>query len=85
MLLNRYEVAKVVGMRALQLEEGAMPAVEVQEGDDVIRIAVRELYEGLIDAVVCRDGEYVSVRDCRQPDELLILNTLLGNLRSPRS
>ena len=54
--LTKFEVSRIVGMRALQLSEGAAPTLSVG-GDDVIRTAATELYRGTLDVVVLRDGK----------------------------
>ena len=64
-LLNRYEVARIMGLRALQLDEGATPFAETREGDSSLYIAARELHERRLDALVCREGHHYPVVDCR--------------------
>lgn len=46
--LNKYERAKVVGMRLDQIARGAPPAVHVEPGMGVRDIVMRELREGKI-------------------------------------
>jgi DNA-directed RNA polymerase subunit K len=46
--LTRFEKARIVGARALQLSMGAKPMIEVNEPLDPIDIAVLELKKGLI-------------------------------------
>lgn len=77
MLLTRYEVTRIVGLRALQLDAGAKPAVEVKDERlrcDACYVAALELSHGLLDVIVRRSGADVHVRDVRMPPEL---NTLL--------
>ncbi|MCX8166239.1 MAG: DNA-directed RNA polymerase subunit K [Candidatus Micrarchaeota archaeon] len=52
--LSRYEIARIIGARALQLSYGAPPLVEVLEGDDSIKIAKREFLLGVIPLTVYR-------------------------------
>ena len=46
--LTRFEKARIVGARALQLSMGAKPRIEVEEALDPIDIATLELKKGLI-------------------------------------
>ena len=46
--LTRFEKARIVGARALQLSMGAKPAIEFEGPLDPIDIAVLELKKGLI-------------------------------------
>ncbi len=46
--LTRFEKARIVGARALQLSMGARPMIEVNEALDPIDIATLELKKGLI-------------------------------------
>lgn len=46
--LTRFEKARIVGARALQLSMGAKPMIEVNEPLDPIDIATLELKKGLI-------------------------------------
>ena len=55
-MLTRYEVVRLVGMRATQLEEGARPLVDPSAGDDPISLAVRELRAGELRGRVERAG-----------------------------
>ncbi len=62
--LTKYEVARIVGGRALQLSLGAFPLVEVKSGDTPIDIAKRELEAGVLPIIIRRrkpDGTYVDV------------------------
>ena len=84
-LLSRYEVARIVGLRALQLDAGAQALVAVD--DDVLRrdplyVAARELAERKLDVVVRRGDVDVHVRDARFPSSLrLLLDTKDGQTR----
>ncbi len=46
--LTRFEKARIVGARALQLSMGAKPMIKVDEALDPIDIATLELKKGLI-------------------------------------
>ena len=88
-LLTRYEVARIVGLRALQLDAGAQMQVVVD--DDVLRrdplyVAARELAEYKLDVLVRRGDVDVHVRDARFPTSLrLLLDTKDGGSRARRA
>ncbi len=46
--LTRFERARIIGARALQLSMGAKPMVEVTGSLDPIDIAIQELKEGVL-------------------------------------
>ncbi|HML06120.1 MAG TPA: DNA-directed RNA polymerase subunit K [Methanobacterium sp.] len=46
--LTRFEKARIIGARALQLSMGAKPMIDVEEALDPIDIATLELKKGLI-------------------------------------
>lgn len=86
-MLNRYEVTKVVGMRALHLSHGAAPNVQVE--DDLLRrdtfyVAALELRLGRLDAIIQRsDGTLVPVKGAQVPPNLdVFLDTKDGGRRS---
>lgn len=56
---TRFERARLIGSRALQISMGANPLVEFTSDQDPIKIAIKEYEEGVIplDAVV--KDEYV--------------------------
>lgn len=55
MELTKYEVARLIGARSLQLSMGAPPLIKVtQEQMSFIRIAEDELEKGIIPLVVVR-------------------------------
>lgn len=79
-LLTRYEVARIVGMRALQLETGQRPCLLdhiptcPRLSVDPVYLASRELAEGRLDVMVEREGVGLfHVRDAKCPQELFIL------------
>ncbi|MDD5337463.1 MAG: DNA-directed RNA polymerase subunit K [Candidatus ainarchaeum sp.] len=55
--LTKYERARIIGARALQLYFGAPPLVATAEGEsDYIKLAETELEEGIIPLVVVREN-----------------------------
>jgi len=62
MQYTKYEIARMVGSRALQLSMGAPFLVELSEADlkkmkyDPIEIALREFQEGVLPITVRRPG-----------------------------
>ncbi|MFH1306089.1 MAG: DNA-directed RNA polymerase subunit K [Candidatus Micrarchaeota archaeon] len=52
--LTKYEKARVIGARALQLSSGAPPLLEVEEFETPMHIAKRELEKAVIPLVVLR-------------------------------
>lgn len=54
MELTKFELARIIGARALQLSNGAPPLIEVKEGATSVSIAVEELELGVIPLVVIR-------------------------------
>lgn len=72
-VLNRYEVAKIVGLRALQLDKGANAFVTRNDNDTPLTIAVRELRERKLDVVVCRNGVYHHASKARLPTDFHVL------------
>jgi DNA-directed RNA polymerase subunit K/omega len=64
-ILTIYERASIIGVRATQLEDGAIPLVDIPEGmENVIEIAELELKMKKIPLIICREGrEYWRVAD----------------------
>lgn len=62
--LTKYEKARILGIRATQISEGAKPTIEIPPGrklEDSLRIAEEELKSGSIKLIVRRwlpDGSY---------------------------
>lgn len=88
MLLSRYEVSRIVGLRALQLETGATPCVHLMDErlqQDFLYVAAAELVEGKLDVKVRRGtAEEVHVQDATFPPELYaLLDTKDGGTRPP--
>ncbi|HIH19286.1 TPA: DNA-directed RNA polymerase subunit K [Candidatus Micrarchaeota archaeon] len=52
--LSRFEIARIIGARALQLSYGAPPLLEVNVGESAVQVAKRELDTGVIPLVVMR-------------------------------
>lgn len=62
--LTKYEKARVIGARALQLALGAPPLIEVESAKDPIEIAEEELKAGVLPIVIRRrlpDGKYQDI------------------------
>ncbi len=62
--LTRYEKARIIAGRALQLALGAFPLVPVKPDDTPIDIARREFEAGILPIIIRRkkpDGSYVEV------------------------
>ena len=80
LLLTRYEVARIVGMRALQIETGQRPCLLERMPScprlcvDPVYLASLELAEGRLDVMVEREGVGTfHVREAVCPQELFIL------------
>lgn len=59
--MNKYEHARILAERAKQLENGAEPTVDIAGLDDALRIAQKELLEGVIPLKIRRrelDGPF---------------------------
>ena len=52
--LNKFELARILGARSLQISYGAPPLMEVNPGESSIDVARRELDAGIIPLVVLR-------------------------------
>ena len=86
-LLTRYELARIVGMRALQLAEEP-PLVHLADESlrcDATYVAARELEARVLDMRVRRgDGTEIDVRTARFPPQLrALLDTRDGGTRDP--
>lgn len=53
-ILSKFERARIIGARALQLANGAPPLIEVSGERSPIDVAMRELENGIIPLVVLR-------------------------------
>ena len=72
--ITKYELARVLGARALQLSMGAPPLLKVTVDDSLIEIARRELEAGMLPVIIRRkmpDGEIqdVSLREAMKRSE----------------
>ena len=88
--LTKYEVTRVVGLRSLQLSEGATPLVHVAEPTlrcDTLYVAALELWHRALKAKVRRDnGTLVHVWEARLPPTLTTyLDTRDGGTRFAQS
>ena len=52
---TRYERARIIGARALQISQGAPPLIEL-ETNNPVHIAEQELNQGVLPITVRRDG-----------------------------
>ena len=62
--LTKFEVSRIVGMRALQLSEGAASSAQMEFGMNPIYLAALELKRGLLDIVIVRNKTHICVREC---------------------
>ena len=54
-MLNKYEKARVIGARALQIFAGAPPLIKVKPEQTPLQIALEEFRMGVIPLVVIRE------------------------------
>jgi len=84
-MLTRYEVARLVGIRALQISEDSEPRVFVANERlrrDAVYVAALELYEKKMDACVIRSGISKHVSTLSNPLDLVtMINTRDGGER----
>lgn len=77
MILTRYELARILGLRSLQLSEGDPPKVFVSNDDlrrDFLYVAALELQTGVLDVCVKRaDGNVHHISTLSPPNELGVL------------
>ena len=85
-LLTRYEVARIVGLRSLQLSEGVNPNITIENknlANDTLYIAALELYSRKLDAKIERDGELFHVKEATLPPSVAYtLDLIDGKQRS---
>jgi DNA-directed RNA polymerase subunit K len=64
--VTKYEIARVIGLRAEQLAKGAKPMVPVSESTrDVVQIATEEYQKGVIPICIIRrlpDGRKMRIK-----------------------
>ena len=70
--LTKYEKARIIGKRAMQISKGSPPLVEIGDLESPIDIAKKELMERKIPFIIRRPLPDVSYEDWRV-DELRIL------------
>lgn len=64
-ILTKYEKARILGTRAMQLSQGATPMVPIDGLDDAMKIAEKELYLNKMPIIIRRkypDGTYVDIK-----------------------
>jgi len=54
MELTKYELARIIGARALQLAQGAPPLIKVSSGESFLSVAETELNKKVIPLAVMR-------------------------------
>lgn len=62
--LTRYEKARIIGIRALQIALGAPVLVKVEKGSSPVEIAEKELREGVLPIIIVRwtpSGRYQEI------------------------
>lgn len=60
-IVTKYEKARILGIRAIQISKGAKPTVNIGKLHDALKIAEKEFNEGSIPLIVRRylpDGTY---------------------------
>jgi DNA-directed RNA polymerase I, II, and III subunit RPABC2 len=64
-ILTKYEKARILGTRALQLSNGALPMVRIDGLTDVMEVAKKELREYKLPYIIRRkfpDGSYTDIK-----------------------
>lgn len=83
--LTPYEVARLIGMRALELTQGSHPNVSIEDEGlrcDVTYVAAYELYYGHMRAKIQRGSTLLDVQTASYPPQLAqLLDSRDGNLR----
>jgi DNA-directed RNA polymerase subunit K/omega len=72
--MTRFEAARIIGIRAMQLSEGATPDVNVGDSslrNDYTYVAARELYERTLDVCVDRNNDLIHISNMRIPVEVV--------------
>jgi DNA-directed RNA polymerase subunit K/omega len=84
--LSRFEMARIVSLRAMKLSEGAKPKVFVEDKmlySDPIYVACLELFHKKIDGLVQRGSEFYQIDSLESPIDLInILDARDGGERS---
>lgn len=85
-MMTRFEAARIIGVRAMQLSEGAVPAVKIENpllSNDYTYVAACELYNGSLDVCVRREDGLVHVSCMRLPMEVAsMIDTRDGQCRA---
>lgn len=85
-MMTRYEAARIIGIRAVQLSQGVLPGVHIKDVPlkyDYAYVAARELYDRTLDVCVERDGELIHISNMRiPPDVAFMVNTRDGENRT---
>lgn len=70
MFLTRYEIARALSLRAVQLSQNAAPHVAVDPGMEPLEIARRELMERRLPMTIVRRGKSIPMNEYRLPRDL---------------
>ncbi len=63
--LTKYEKARILGTRAMQLSQGALPMVSIDGIDDAMKIAEKEFFSNKLPIIIRRkypDNSYIDVK-----------------------
>ena len=63
--LTKYEKARVIGVRATHLENGAMPTIPTNGIDDVVILATKEYDAGRIPLIIIRKYPNGTIEEVR--------------------
>ena len=87
-VMTRFEAARVIGVRAMQLSEGATPSVTIDDPtlcQDYTYVAANELVSGTLDVCILREKKLVHVSSLRLPQDVSsMINTRDGTSRINR-
>ena len=72
LMLTRYEIARVLGLRALQLENGCPPSIVVKKNEFPWQTAMREILAKKLDVIVVRGDTAHHINDCTLPYEAFV-------------
>lgn len=62
--LTKFEITRIIGVRATQIASGAPPTVDIGDLDDAVDIATKEYNANKIPLVLCRtfpDGKVIEI------------------------
>ena len=82
-VLTKYELAKIIGIRTLQLSQNVKPFVDTKPSDTYLQIVVKELQEDKLDFLIVRTYPgnrciEVSIKDLQLPPDLDALASSLN-------